>query len=194
MRPTARRQLIRCLVAGSTVLVLCSCPLPARASEPALAVWLDGGQGRSYALAEIERVTFESEMLQVVTIGVTDSYSLESIRRIDFHLGDWTGVENPEGAGDVLKALHLFQNQPNPFSPDTRIAFDLPHEGRAELRIYAVNGRLVRTLVEEQCAEGPYSVRWDGRDDAGRPVASGVYFCTLAAPGVDESRKMILLR
>ena len=114
--------------------------------------------------------------------------------RIDFFLDDWTGIENPEGVADVLKVLHLFQNQPNPFSPETRIAFELPQEGRTELRIYTVNGRLVRTLMKDTRPAGQYTVCWDGRDAAGESVATGVYFYTLVAPGVQESRKMILLR
>ena len=194
MRPTAGQQLTRFFAAGTVMLVLCTCPQPVRATKPTLAVRLAGGEGWSYALAEIEQVTFGSDTVQIVTSGGTDNYSLESLTRIDFLLDDWTGVYDPEGTPGVLRALHLFQNQPNPFSPETRIAFELPQEGRAELRIYAVNGRLVRTLVEGKRPAGPYSVLWDTRDAAGEFVAAGVYFYTLVAPRVQESRKMILVR
>jgi len=176
------------------VLLACSCPPSAEASEALLAVHLTGGQGRSYALSEIERVTFETETLEITTTGGTDTHALESIVRIDFTLDQWAGIDDPEGAADVVKILHLFQNQPNPFSPETRIAYELPQAGRAELRIYSVNGRLVRKLVDEDRSAGPHSVLWDGLDESGRAVSSGVYFYTLAAPGVEESRKMILVR
>ena len=194
MRPTAGRRLTRFLAAGAVMFVLCGSPQPGEAAGPALAVWLGGGQGESYPLAEIEQVTFGSDTLKVVASGGTDNYSLESVTRIGFLLDDWTGIDDPEGAADVVKILHLFQNQPNPFSPETRIAYELPQAGRAELRIYAVNGRLVRTLVEAELEAGPHTVVWDGLDESGRAVSSGVYFYVLATPGVEESRKMLLLR
>ncbi len=190
----ARDSLVRYVAVGLAGAVLCLCPHVGRATEPSLNVRLIGGQGGSYPLADIENLAFGSETLQIVALSGTDSYVLEEIVRIDFDLDVWTGVEGPEGETDVLKILHLFQNQPNPFNPDTQIAFELPQTGLAELRIFAVNGRLVRTLLDEPRGAGPHSVHWDGRDDAGQPVASGVYFYTLGALGVDESRKMILLR
>jgi len=182
------------LLASAAFLLACSCPPSAAAAEPFLAVRLAGGQGRSYALSEIERVTFGTETLEIITTGGTETHALESIVRIDFTLDEWTGIDDPESAADVVKILHLFQNQPNPFSPETRIAYELPQAGRAELRIYAVNGGLVRTLVEAELEAGPHTVEWDGLDESGRAVSSGVYFYMLAAPGVEESRKMLLVR
>jgi hypothetical protein len=169
-------------------------PSDAAATGSFLAVRLAGGQGGSYPLSEIERISFGNETLEVVAVGGTDAYALGSIVRIDFELGEWTGIDDPGDAADVLRILHLFQNQPNPFGPETRIVYELPQGGRAELRIYAVNGRLVRRLAEEVRSAGRHSVVWDGLDESGRAVSSGVYFYTLAAPGVEESRKMLLLR
>ncbi len=194
MRRRSRHRWAGLLSVGAMVLLACSCPPSAEASEAFLAVHLVGGQGRSYALSEIERVTFGTETLAIITTGGTETHALESIVWIDFALDQWTGIDDPESAADVVKMLHLFQNQPNPFCPETRIAFELPYEGRAELRIYAVNGRLVRTLVDENRAAGQHSVVWDGLDESGRALSSGVYFYTLAAPGIEENRKMLLLR
>ena len=56
-----------------------------------------------------------------------------------------------------------------------------------------MNGQLLRTLLDDNCAAGWHTVGWDGRDESGRKMESGVYFYNLAAPGIDESRKMILL-
>ena len=95
--------------------------------------------------------------------------------------------------GALIDAIHLLQNQPNPFSPETRIRFELPQGGEVELGIYSPDGRLVRTLVTGQRAAGRHTVRWDGLDDAQRKVSGGVYFYNLAAPGIEESRRMILL-
>lgn len=174
------------------LLMLLLWPQAVRADEFVLEILQVGGGSSIYALSEIERIGFEGDTLFVVDAAGSDGYAMESIVRIDF---EWelTGIESPEDAAVLITAVHLFQNQPNPFSPETRIEFDLPRAGRVELKVYAVRGRLVRTLVEDRRAAGSHSVRWDGRDEAGRKVASGVYFYNLAAPGINESRKMILL-
>ncbi len=90
--------------------------------------------------------------------------------------------------------LFLRQNSPNPFSPATRIDFDLAEAGHASLRIYDVAGRLVRTLVSDRLVAGPYSRPWDGRDSGGNRVASGVYFYRLEVPGQALTKKMVVLR
>ena len=193
MRGVPRRCPAGSLIAAAVVLLVCA-SLPSPAAAAHLAVRLVGGQGHAYELADIQDVVFAGGTLQVVTAAGTDAYELGRIVQIDFDLDTWTGVEDPDLADGVVSALHLFQNQPNPFSPETRIAYELPHGGRTELRIYSVNGRLVRTLLEGERPSGRHSVVWDGLDESGRAVSSGVYFYALTAPGVDESRKMLLLR
>jgi len=90
-------------------------------------------------------------------------------------------------------ALH--QNMPNPFNPTTSIRFDVPPEGGVvTLRIYDVSGRAVRTLVNGAQAPGRNTVMWDGLNDAGVPVATGVYFYRLAGPGFSRTRKMMLVK
>ncbi|MFC1573127.1 FlgD immunoglobulin-like domain containing protein [Candidatus Eisenbacteria bacterium] len=160
--------------------------------EQALIIHQVGGEQSVYFLPGIERLSFEDDTLLVVNEGGTDAYLAENITRIEFDL-QFSDVQDPEKAAALVKALHLFQNQPNPFSPETRIEFELPQAGQAELTIYSVNGRVIRTLVNEERAAGPHSVRWDGQDDAGQKVAGGVYFYNLTAPGIEESRRMILL-
>jgi hypothetical protein len=96
--------------------------------------------------------------------------------------------------GDVPKRFALAQNHPNPFNPTTTIAFDLPVRTSVRLVIYDVSGRLIRTLVDDEMSPGQQSVRWDGRDAAGRKAASGVYFYRLETPAFNQSRKMILLQ
>jgi len=72
---------------------------------------------------------------------------------------------------------------PNPFNPRTVLSFDLPEAGPVRLRIYGVDGRLVRTLLEASLDAGPHRASWDGRDAAGRSVASGPYLARLEAAG-----------
>ena len=76
---------------------------------------------------------------------------------------------------------------------ETSIAFDLPTAGPVELVIYGVNGRQIRRLVKDTREAGRHTASWDGRDDAGEKVGSGIYFYQLTAAGAAESRRMILL-
>ena len=178
-----------CLLLVTTFLLLPE----ARADEPMLALRLTGGESAIYAVSEIERLGFEGEeTLVVVTGSGSDSYGTETIQRIEF-LFDFSSVEDPTEAAGLIDALHLFQNQPNPFSPETQISFELPREGKVELTIYAPDGRLVRRLVAGEHAAGRHTARWDGLNAAGRKVSGGVYFYSLCAPGIEESRRMILL-
>jgi flagellar hook assembly protein FlgD len=94
-----------------------------------------------------------------------------------------------------VSAFHLRQNVPNPFNPVTKIAFDVPRGGaKVALHIYDVSGRLVRTLVDGFEPSGTRTASWYGRDDQGRPVASGTYYYQLTAPSFSERRKMLLLK
>jgi hypothetical protein len=88
----------------------------------------------------------------------------------------------------------LHQNFPNPFNPITTIKFDIRERARVRLVVYNVNGQRVRVLMDGDVPPGSREVVWNGRDDAGHSVASGIYFCRLESPGFIQSRKMILLK
>jgi hypothetical protein len=88
----------------------------------------------------------------------------------------------------------LLQNHPNPFNPQTTIAFSIAERANVRLAIYNINGALVRTLVNETRAAGAYDVAWDGRDQTGKQVASGVYFYRLVAGDFRSTKKMVLLK
>ena len=80
-------------------------------------------------------------------------------------------------------------------NPSTTIAFEVPDGGtHVSLEIYDVSGRLVRTLVDGYEPAGTRTAIWDGRDDAGQPVASGIYFSRMTAPEFSETTKMMLLK
>jgi hypothetical protein len=111
----------------------------------------------------------------VVTQGGSDAYALEAIERIEF-LFDVSGVEDPRQAPGLIKAIHLFQNRPNPMTTGTQIGFDLPQDGKVEPSIYDPGGRLVRTLLAEERATGRHPIAWDGTNEAGRKVPGRVYF------------------
>ncbi|HET6463070.1 MAG TPA: FlgD immunoglobulin-like domain containing protein, partial [Candidatus Krumholzibacteria bacterium] len=90
--------------------------------------------------------------------------------------------------------LTLHQNHPNPFNPQTTIAYDLPSASRVRLLVVDVSGKLVRTLVNETQSSGSRSVIWNGRDDNGNAVSSGVYFYVLDAGKERLTRKLVLLK
>lgn len=101
----------------------------------------------------------------------------------------------PTAVASSPQPWRLMQNTPNPFNPTTAIRFEVPDGGaRLALRVYDVEGRLVRTLVEGHRAAGPHTLLWDGSSDSGVASASGVYFYRLEAPGFTQTRKMVLLR
>ena len=92
----------------------------------------------------------------------------------------------------LLTALH--PNAPNPFNPRTRVSFDLAVGGEVTLKIYSVDGRLVRTLVSGHHEPGYYATDWNGTDDQDRRLASGVYLYRLVAPQNTLVRKMLLMK
>jgi hypothetical protein len=110
----------------------------------------------------------------------------------------WLG--NPVGPATGAKpapryANSLGQNYPNPFNPTTTITYSIATPGHVSLKIYNVAGQLVRTLVDETARAGMvHEVTWRGQNDAGSPVASGVYFYRLTAAEYVKTRKMVLLK
>ena len=93
-----------------------------------------------------------------------------------------------------VKFVRLDQNIPNPFNPLTRITFELGKAGPVDLAVYDLRGLRVRTLMTGERPAGPGEFFWDGTDDRGRALPSGIYLYRLSAPVGDVSRKMTLVR
>lgn len=94
----------------------------------------------------------------------------------------------------VPSEVILLQNYPNPFNLETRIRYFLQRTTRVQLRLYNAVGQRVRTLVDSEQPPGWYEHTWDGRDESGQVVASGVYWLRLSTPDKLTSRKVILLK
>jgi hypothetical protein len=88
----------------------------------------------------------------------------------------------------------LFQNFPNPFNPSTLIRFSLPSRSSSTITIYDILGRRVRTLLNEVRDAGTYEIEWNGRDDSGIPVSSGLYLYRFSNEGTNIVKKMMLLK
>ncbi|MFC1683669.1 FlgD immunoglobulin-like domain containing protein [Candidatus Zixiibacteriota bacterium] len=105
-----------------------------------------------------------------------------------------TGVEDQEPFRGVPKRFALYQNYPDPFNAGTEILYALPRACHAHLEIYNVLGQRVRVLTDEFRTAGYHTVHWDGRDENGRPAASGIYLYRLQAGEYANTRKMVLLK
>ncbi|MDZ7366568.1 MAG: hypothetical protein ONB43_11950 [candidate division KSB1 bacterium] len=109
-------------------------------------------------------------------------------------------AESEVETSEVITDYVLEQNFPNPFNPSTDIAFALPEAGKVTLNIYALTGQLVATLVDGELAAGRHQLRWNGRNQAGRHVAAGIYLYRLIVRGRDgsaiftQTRRMALLK
>jgi hypothetical protein len=98
-------------------------------------------------------------------------------------------------AGSTLpRGFELAQNYPNPFNPSTTIGFALPQSAAVSLQVFDINGQLVKTLLNGSRAAGTHRVVWDGTDQSGAGVASGVYLYRLSAGGFTQTRKMMLMK
>ena len=107
-----------------------------------------------------------------------------------------TSQSCPTGVGDVPDgSAHLTQSYPNPFSASVSIGAKIPAGGaQARLEIFDAEGRRVRTLQNGWMDGGAHDVTWDGRDDAGAIVRSGVYFCRISSGSGRDAKKLVLLR
>jgi len=103
-------------------------------------------------------------------------------------------VDASEAEPSLPTAFHLAQNHPNPFNPRTTISFRLRERALATLEIYNVFGQRVRTLFNESKSAGEYRVEWDGTDDNGSVVASGVFLYRLSVGDFVEVKKMTFLK
>lgn len=110
----------------------------------------------------------------------------------DFTIRDTlSSIRMPE---ENPRAFTLLANYPNPFNPTTFIRYHLSVAGKINLTIYDQLGQEVRTLINGQQPVNDYQIQWDGRDNAGRPVVSGIYFYRLESGTLSQARRMVLLR
>ncbi|MBW7997548.1 MAG: T9SS type A sorting domain-containing protein [Candidatus Glassbacteria bacterium] len=138
-------------------------------------------------LGGVQLTAADGSMLGVESIGATAS--------LDFRVpNDGEGV----GPGASLpKDFSLLQNHPNPFNPSTTINYQIPDDAGSvqfRLNVYDIRGRLIRTLDKGMKGAGTYSVFWDGTDNYGRQVSSGVYFYRFISSEYNVTRKMIMLK
>jgi hypothetical protein len=110
--------------------------------------------------------------------------------------GDPTSKPNPTSVANqnIPTSYKLLNNYPNPFNPSTIITFEIPQAENVLLAVYNINGELIRTLANKNYSAGSYKVVWNGKDDIGNNVSSGIYIYRIIAGQFDKSSRMVLLK
>ena len=125
--------------------------------------------------------------------GSTTSILVQDIQKLTFYPLPTTAVGNGRLA-TVIKTFALLQNYPNPFNPNTTIEYQLPKTGNVQIKIFSINGQLVRTLESTHQVQGSHSVVWDGKNDGGQTVASGLYIYQVAFENSMLIKKMLFIK
>jgi hypothetical protein len=148
----------------------------------------------------------DTSTLTITTLPSTPEgeYDLDIIAVANFKQKDTTRVEliieqatDVDEEGDQPNApdkFALFQNRPNPFNPETEISYYLPEGCEVNLTIYNILGRRVKTLFEGHQNAGMKTLVWDGKDDQGKQLSSGIYFYRLQAGYFNQTKKMSLIK
>jgi hypothetical protein len=125
--------------------------------------------------------------IEVKSIVSDEEYELETIWNVT--------VEPGTNSGEVIPvASTLSQNYPNPFNPTTNIKFTIIKAGNVNIDIYNIKGELIKTLVNGNYNVGEHSVVWNGMDNKGKTVSSGVYFYHMLSKEYSSTKKMILMK
>ena len=107
---------------------------------------------------------------------------------------DYVQKMSDEILENIPSTFSLSQNYPNPFNPITKLDYNLPLRSKVNISIYNVLGQEIKTLVNGVKEYGYHSVTWDGRNDLGKDMSSGVYFARITSKGFTKTRKMLLVK
>jgi hypothetical protein len=131
-----------------------------------------------------------SSMLEATVVSVTMP---GNVPNINFNVPSAVEDElDPETSRP--ESFELEQNYPNPFNPGTEIRYSLRRSGQVTLEVYNLLGQKIRTLVNGYQRSGSYSLQWNGMNQQGMTVSSGVYFCRLLVDGSSQTKRMVLLK
>jgi hypothetical protein len=151
---------------------------PALASE----TWV----GFDIPMADFTGLTTQGHLAQLIISGDPNTIYLDNVYFYDENTVADNGVSAP--------AFTLGRNYPNPFNPSTSIAYEITEPGHVQLNIYNIKGELIRTLVDAPQTAQSYTVTWDGTDNVGNPISSGVYFYQMQSGKNTSTRKMLLMK
>ena len=133
--------------------------------------------------------------LNVWSKGKKTSVPVQNIQRITFsNLASSVGRSGQEQVNTLVANFQLLQNYPNPFNPSTSIQYQIPGGGEVEVSIFSIRGERVKMFSHSYSTGGSYSVTWDGRNEAGQSVASGLYVYYVTFGQSVMSRKMTFIK
>jgi len=175
------------------------------AAAPAGSYTFTFNLGRAFPVPDIDSdsFTFTKSATAVESGRIVERWGLfdaETGRRITArYLDRFFGPSSLSKTGTAESAalpetFALEQNYPNPFNPSTQISFALPEASEVELEIYNIMGQKVRTLVSSSFQAGFHALQWDGANDFGQRVASGIYLYKLQAGSFVQTKRMILMK
>ena len=154
-------------------------------------VFADADHGDYYKLLETGSwdITYSAPgFISQTRYGVSTVWGTPTVLDVQL-LSETVGLAEAPAAATELIGAH-----PNPFNPKTTLRFNLAAPGEVSLSVHDLRGRQVRRLVEESLPAGEHAAEWDGRDDDGRRLGSGMYLVRLRAAGTEESGKLLLLK
>ena len=127
--------------------------------------------------------------------GGTTTIPIQDIQRISFSFSNHsvTGVDATKYA-TVIKTFNLLQNYPNPFNPSTTIRYEIPSPGDVHVTIFNVNGQVIKEFTGSSEQAGIHTMVWDGKNNAGQTVGSGVYIYKVTFQNSVLTRKMLFIK
>jgi len=153
-------------------------------------VFSGNSSGTTTAQEVVEIPDTEGRYVKIVGHGNT-SNDWNSITEVDIYGENITTYVN---SIKLFSEYSILQNFPNPFNPSTSIIYELPKASYVTLKIYDMLGKEVRELINERKSAGMYKVMWDGLDNSGKEVSSGIYFYKITAGNFVDTKKMLLVR
>lgn len=178
------------ILVGSTESFGCFCPdlYLIKTDAQGDTIWTRTYGGAGYdRFQSVQQIDNE----KYIATGSTESFGAGGMDVYLIKIGPGTGVEDRESS---RKYFLVSQSEPNPFNHRTILKYVLPQSSDMHIVIYNLIGQEVRILVNKTKDAGIHSVIWDGKDDSGKELTNGVYFCRIQAGNCSETRKMILLR
>jgi len=125
--------------------------------------------------------------------GYFDEIKIYNYAAVGLQLDEYVGIDEGQDPG-VPMSYKLSQNYPNPFNPSTTINFVVPTNQHVNLTVYNILGKKVKTLLNKELGSGAQTACWNGRNESGNRVASGIYLYRLETDNFVKVRKMILMK
>lgn len=126
--------------------------------------------------------------------GTIVSYEVSDIQQITFSGTMNIGPEDTEKIKQIVETFLLFQNYPNPFNVSTTFEYEIPKSGRVEIKIFDISGRLVKRVADEFQEVGVHKTVWDGKNEYGQSVTTGMYFYQVEFENSVLLKKMMLVK